>query len=119
MTLGTLPANLPGTQSFFYMRIISFAHHKIYQDISPQIEQEFKMLEELSLITPEMLVCMIDSLISYLQMEDNLKLLDMYYQQDCKTSSQCIGHIAGQYQERILEHALLDISEEDYKGSKL
>lgn len=118
----SLPSHLPSTQSFFYMKLITYAYYRITSldgSMPLLIIQEFKILEQLSLITPNILEFMITSLILYFQKDNNLSVLESYYQQDCKATADRIGHIAAQYQEKILEETILEIDEESYKQSPL
>lgn len=111
-----LPNELPGTQSFFYMRLISFCYFEVQDTSIPEyIVRELNVLKELKLMSDVILKCMTDSLTSYLKDKNNMNLLTEYYKRDSSPNETNIGHINGIYQEKILEIVKLIITLENYK----
>lgn len=120
-----LPKHLPGSQSFFYMRIITLSYYQAKhllnsEEVVPsEIIQSCDQLLCLSCITQAILYSIVHSLTLYLMKEDNLILLTKYYEQDNKPTLHCIGHIHANNQEKILEESALILDDDEYKKNKL
>ena len=123
-----LPLNLPSTQSFFYMRIITYAYLNLINDPNTTLVpncfiQTFYQLLELKNMDKLVLDSMNTSVINYLKRDDNLNKLINFYDQDCKPNNHfnivTEGHISGSNQEKILDEAVLELTEDDYKQTPL
>jgi len=115
-----LPDKLPASQSYFYMKIITYSYYQItiIDKINP-VEKDFRILELLSYITTDILDAIVNSVTTFLKQDNNLKLLEEQYGCDNGPSDNNCGHISANFQEKILENSTLIIDNAIYKESKM
>jgi len=119
----SLPISLPKTQSFFYMPIITYSYYQACKyDIPVILLDSLQTLKNLTNITEEILIAMCNSVTKYLLCDNNnLLMLKKYYDLDSRidVNNPCVGHINGNYQEKILEDATFIIDNECYKKNMI
>lgn len=100
-----LPAQMPGTQSGFYMPLISEAYYIASGQAVPQfILNQSGMVTGLPGISAARYNNMVQALVNYLQIDGNLAQLHSQYEADNRRfpTANNVGHISGNNQETLL-----------------
>ena len=100
-----LPAQMPGTQSGFYMPLISEAYYIASGQAVPQfILNQSGMVTGLPGISAARYNNMVQALVNYLQIDGNLAQLHSQYEADNRRfpAANNVGHISGNNQETLL-----------------
>lgn len=98
-----IPQQMPGTQSAFYMPLISEAYYIARGQAVPQyILNQSAIVTGLPGISIERYNNMVQVLVNYLQIDGNLVRLQAQYQADRSPSDNNVGHISGNNQENLL-----------------
>lgn len=98
-----IPQQMPGTQSVFYMPLISEAYYIARGQAVPQfILNQSAMVTGLPGISIARYNNMVQALVNYLQIDGNLARLQAQYEADRSPSDNNVGHITGNNQETLL-----------------
>jgi hypothetical protein len=110
-----LPKEMPKTQSFYYMPLLTHAYYTVKKlELTSILKKHIRSIKQLPLLTEERYLAMLEGVIWFLTRTDPsyINKMEMLYALDTPHSVHNVGHIHGNIQEEILSKSYL--SKEKY-----